>query len=202
MLVHVHPAHDGYLDSPNPEDYLWAEGAGLEVLCGYYGNMSVEGNMRAYEIWVKLLNMGHRVIATSGSDTHRLTKTYSCATLYSPTRDAKDYVQLVRDGDVTAGPVGIRMCIGDACTGGYADFTDKRLVISVGDFHKLEFNPDHKYRLEVYNEKGLVFRRRFSGKKTAYFAMDAEDCRYYRANVYDITGDYIFALGNPIWNKK
>ena len=202
MLVHVHPAHEGYLDAEDPEEYLLAEGAGLEVFCGYYGKMDHPGNMRGYEIWVKLLNMGHRVIATSGSDSHRLSKTYSLATLYSPERNAKDYVKLVRGGDVTAGSVGIRMCIGEVCTGGEADFNGQRLVVAVGDFHKLEYDPTHKYRLDVYNEKGLVFSRRFSGKKMAYFAMDTEPCAYYRANVYDVTDNYIVAVGNPIWNKN
>lgn len=202
MLVHVHPAHDGYLDSPDPEDYLLAEGAGLEVFCGYYGNMSHPGNQRAYDIWVKLLNMGHRVIATSGSDSHRLSKTVSAATLYSDKRDAERYVKLIRGGDLTAGPVGIRMCIGDACTGGYADFAGQRLVIAVGDFHVLEYRPGHIYRLDVYNEKGLVFSQAFKGSKTAYFAIDAADCKYYRADVYDVTDDHIVAVGNPIWNKK
>ena len=28
------------------------------------------------------------------------------------------------------------------------------------------------------------------------------DCQYYRANIHDVTDDYIFAVGNPIWNKK
>ena len=41
----------------------------------------------------------------------------------------------------------------------------------------------------------------FYENKTAYFAMDAEDCKYYRADVYDVTEDYILAIGNPIWNE-
>ena len=202
MLVHVHPAHDGYLDSEDPEDYLLAEGSGLEVFCGYHGNMSHPGNMKCYDIWVKLLNMGHRVIATSGSDSHRLSKTVSAATLYSPEKDAKAYVKLIRGGDLTAGPVGIRMCIGDACTGGYADFKSGRLVVAVDDFHPLEQRRDHIYRLDVYSEQGLVCQQEFSCAKPFYLAMDIENCKYYRANVYDVTDDYIVAVGNPIWNNK
>jgi len=201
MLVHVHPAQNGYLDSADPEDYLLAEGAGLEVLCGYYGNMSAEGNKKAYDIWVKLLNMGHRVIATSGSDSHRLSKTVSAATLYSDKRDAESYVRLIRGGDLTAGPVGIRMCIGDARTGSYADFKGQRLVIAVDHFHPLEQHAGHTYRLDVYNERGTVFRQEFSSARPAHFAVDTTDCMYYRADVYDVTDDYIVAVGNPIWNK-
>ena len=202
MLVHVHPAHEGYLESANPEDYLLAEGAGLEVLCGYYGNMRIDGNKKAYDIWVKLLNMGHRVIATSGSDSHRLCKTCSIATLYSPVRDAKSYVTLVREGDLTAGPVGIRMCIGNTRTGGYADFSDQRLVVAIDDFHPLEQHRSHTYRLDVYNENGLVCQQEFSCAKPFYAAINTQNCMYYRANVYDVTDDYILAVGNPIWNKN
>ena len=201
MLVHVHPAHEKYLDSDNPLDYYLGDGTGLEVFCGYYGKMNYPGNMRGYGVWVQLLNMGKRVYAFSGSDSHRLSKTYSAATLYAARRDAGEYIRVLRNGDLTAGPVGIRMCVGDAATGGAATFAGKRLVVSVGDFYKLEYEPDHTYRLDVFNEKGLVFSQVLKDNKTAYFAMDAEDCKYYRANVYDVTDDYIFAVGNPIWNK-
>lgn len=111
-------------------------------------------------------------------------------------------MDFIRKGDLTAGPVGIRMCIGNVCTGGYADFAGQRLVIAVDDFHVLEQHKNHIYRLDVYNENGNVFCQEFRCTKPAYFAIDTEDCRYYRADVYDVTNDYIVAVGNPIWNKK
>ena len=202
MLVHVHPCYDGYLQSDNPLDYYLGDGTGFEVFCGYYGNMSDYGNQRAYDTWVRLLNIGKRVYAFSGADSHRLSRTRSAATLYSPERDAETYIQLLRKGDLTAGPVGIRMCVGNTVTGGKTNFTGKRLVVAAGDFHPLEFRPGHKYRIDVYNEKGLVFSQGFTGKKMAYFAIDAEPCKYYRADVYDATDKYIVAVGNPIWNDK
>jgi hypothetical protein len=56
-------------------------------------------------------------------------------------------------------------------------------------------------RVDVYNEDGLVFSQEFDSSKTAYFAIDTTDCKYYRADVYDVTEGYILAIGNPIWNE-
>ena len=69
------------------------------------------------------------------------------------------------------------------------------------DFQSKEYKKDHQYRLDVYNENGLVFSQEFDSSKPAYFALDAENCKYYRADIYDVTEDYIFAVGNPIWNE-
>ena len=87
-------------------------------------------------------------------------------------------------------------------TGGQTDFTGKRLVICVDEFHPQAIKEDHQYRLDVYNENGLVFSEEFDSAEAAYFAIEAEDCKYYRADVYDVTEGYIFAVGNPIWNEK
>ena len=94
------------------------------------------------------------------------------------------------------------MAVGDVTTGGKVDFAGKRLVIAAGDFHRQERKADHRYRLDVYNEEGLVCSQEFDSAETAYLAMDAENCRYYRANVYDVTDGYLFAVGNPVWNSN
>lgn len=201
MIVHVHPKGEGYLESEDPMDYYFGEKMGLEVLCSYYGNMSVHANMDAYALWVELLNLGKQVYATSGSDSHRMSNTVSATTVYSEKKDAGTYLSHIREGDFTAGPVGIRMAVGDTVTGGKTDFGGKRLVISVGDFQSKEYKAGNQYRLDVYNEKGLVFSEEFDSAEKAYFAIPAEDCEYYRADVYDVTACYIFAVGNPIWNE-
>ena len=38
--------------------------------------------------------------------------------------------------------------------------------VIVGDFYKMESEPEHTYRLDVYNEKGLVFSQRIKNNKT------------------------------------
>lgn len=201
FFTHVHPLGDNYMISDDPLDYVFVDGTGFEVLCGYYGNMSAKDNQEAYEYWKQILAAGKRVYATSGSDSHRLSNTVSLTTIYSEKQDAKTYLDHVRAGDFTAGPAGIRMCIGDTKTGGSCSFAGQRLVISTGDFHSKEYDPTHTYRVDVYDEDELIFSQELAGEERAYFAIDADPAsKLYRVEVYDVTEDYIFALGNPIWN--
>lgn len=213
IIVHVHPCwgtdedESHYMTSENPMDYVLGEYTGIEVLCSYSlgntaeNNISHPYNTAAYALWVELLNMGNHLYAFAGSDSHRMTHTTSASTVYAEERLNNSYLKHIVKGDFTAGPVGIRMAVGDAIMGSHTDFTGKRLVLSVGDFQSKEYKKDHQYRLDVYNENGLVFSQAFDSTETAYFAIDAENCKYYRADVYDVTDNYIFAVGNPIWNE-
>lgn len=203
FYTHVHPLGDKYIVSTNPEDYWFGDGMGFEVFCGYYGNMSAVNNLEARYYWVKMLDMGKRVFATSGSDSHRLSKTVSLSTFYCDAHHSREIVKTARTGNFTAGPVGIRMNIGDTMMGGLASFEAQRLVVAVGDFHSMEHDPKHTYRIDVYTDAGLVVSQELTDtEETRYFAMDVDPAsRYYRVELYDVTEDYIFALGNPIWNS-
>ena len=208
IVVHVHPCYidsetgEGYMTSENPLDYTLGEYTGFEVLCGYQDkNMTGNCNMDSYNMWVTLLNMGKHLYAFAGADSHRQTNTVSASTVYAEERLSSNYMKYIANGDFTAGPVGIRMAVGDTVMGSHTDFTGKRLVISVADFQSKEYKVDHQYRLDVYNENGLVFSQEFDSSAPAYFAIDAENCKYYRADIYDVTTNYIFAIGNPIWNE-
>lgn len=207
IIVHVHPCYEGYMSSEDPMDYVMGEYTGIEVLCSYSqgdkveNNMSIQSNMDAYNLWVELLNMGNHIYAFAGSDSHRMTHTTSASTVYAEERHNDSYLKHIVKGDFTAGPVGIRMVVGDTEMGSHTTFAGKRLILSVGDFQSKQYNKKHQYRLDVYNENGLVFSQEFDGASTAYFAIDAEDCKYYRADVYNVTEDYIMAIGNPIWNE-
>ena len=202
FYTHVHPLGDSYIISTNPEDYWFGDGMGFEVFCGYYGNMSAINNQEARYYWVKLLDMGKRVFATSGSDSHRLSKTVSASTFYCSAHDASEVIKTARVGNFTAGPVGIRSCIGDKVTGSLASFENQRMVVAIGDFHSKEHDPGHTYRIDVYTDAGLVASQELEDTNdTRYFAMDVDPAsRYYRVELYDVTEDYIFAVGNPIWN--
>lgn len=203
FFTHVHPLYEKYMKSNDPLEYWFGDGIGFEVLCGYYGNMSYPNNMKAREVWIQMLDAGKRVFATSGSDTHKMPSTVSLTTVYSPEQNATAILNVIREGDFTAGPVSIRMAMGENATGSVCSFADQRLVIAVSDFHSKEYMPGHTYRLDLYNETGLVFSQELEDPThTNYFAIDADaGRRYYRAEVYDVTGDYIFAVGNPIWNS-
>ena len=202
FFTHVHPLGDSYIVSTNPEDYWFGDGMGFEVLCGYYGNMDAIDNQEARYYWIQMLDMGKRVFATAGSDSHSLSNTVSLSTFYCKEHSAEEIVKTARTGNFTAGPVGIRMCMGENMTGSVCSFENQRLVVSVNDFHSQEHDKNHTYRIDVYTDAGLVASQELTDTSVAnYFAMDVDPAsRYYRVELFDVTEDYIFALSNPIWN--
>ena len=202
LFVQVHPTLDGYFDPVDPLDYWFCDEVGFEVINGLKQNLKNEVNFKAYETWVTLLKNGKRIWATAGGDTHKLPNVESIVTLYSTEKNATGYISQMRVGDLTAGPVGIRMSIGDAVTGGVGSFEGNRVVVAVGDFHSVATKPNHTYRLDLYDDTGLIISQEISTTEVNYIAIDADPARnFYRANVYDVTDDYIFAVGNPIWNE-
>ena len=92
FFTNVHPLYDKYVVSTNPEDYWYADGMGFEVLCAYSGNMSLIHNLEARYYWDLMLNAGHRVFVTAGTDSHRLPKTEGLSTFYCAKQDAADIV--------------------------------------------------------------------------------------------------------------
>ena len=202
FFVHVHPKGGKYMKSDDPLDYYFGDYTGIEVLCGWYGKMGEMQNQKAYKLWTDLLALGKKVYATSGSDSHNTSNTVSLTTIYSEKQDAATYLGHVKRGDFTAGPVGLRMCVGDTTTGGTTAFAGKRLVVSAGDFHSSVFVPGNTYRLDLYSDTALVASKEIAADQMGYLAIDAdENAKFYRAVLYNATGEYEVAVGNPIWNE-
>ena len=133
MFVNVHPKSDGYVDSPNPLDYWYADYTGLEVFYGYRGPAPEQpATQKNYQLWKDLLTMGKKIWATAGGDKHNMPNTDALSTVYSTAKDAKEHFEHFKVGDFVCGPVGIRMAIGDTAMGGETDFTGKRVVFSSG----------------------------------------------------------------------
>ena len=205
MFVNVHPKSDGYVNSENPLDYWYADWTGLEVFYGYREPAPQQLATRAnYKLWTDLLSLGKKVWATAGSDNHSMPNTNALSTVYSTAKDAKEHFEHFKVGDFVCGPVGIRMTIGDTLMGSETDFTGKRVVFSVGDFHSSAYNKTHTYRVELHTDKGIVFSQELEDPtQTAYFAVDAdESAAFYRVEIHDATYNLMHALGNPIWNTK
>ena len=204
FFTHVHPKLDGYMVSDDPEDYWFVDETGIEVATTAYGNMGAKNNVEAYELWVDLLERGHRLFATLGDDNHKLTDITSLNTVYASGEiTPQKVVDNLRVGDLTAGPVGIRMSIGSTATGGLTSFDGKRLVFSVGAMHEPYYNMNktHKYGIELYDDLGIIFSTEIDPTETTYFAMDVDTNRkFYRAVVVDLTDGVRIAVGNPIWN--
>lgn len=205
MFVHVHPKSPNYIGSDNPMDYWFADYSGLEVFYGYGGYApSRSVTMKNYQLWKDLLVAGKKIWATAGSDKHKDPNTDALTTVYSEAKDAATYMRHITTGDMTCGPVGIRMTIGDALMGGETAFAGNRLVFSVGDFHESAYTESHSYQVELYTDKGQVFKQKLTDPtQLTYFAIDADpEVNFYRVEVYNLTTGMLHALGNPIWNVK
>lgn len=204
FFVHVHPRQKSYYNSTEPMDYFFVDGAGFEVHNGLNSDMNDQQNVEAYEIWLTLLRNGKRIYATSGSDMHANDDNVlrTLTTIYAESHEAKNLVPQMCTGDFSAGPVGIRMAVGDAVTGASGSFAGNRLVVAVGDFHSQALDATHTYRVDLYAEDECVVSRDLDVSQMNYLAIDADPgCRYYRANVYDVTAECIVAVGNPVWNQ-
>ena len=94
------------------------------------------------------------------------------------------------------------MAIGDTTMGGECDFTGKKVVFSIDDFHEYVYKENRTFRVDLCNENGVVYSQDINCLTPAYFAVEAEDCEFYRVEVYDYTRECRIAVGNPIWNAK
>lgn len=197
FFVHPHPKQ--VMKSDDPLDYLFRERTGLEVFYGDYRNDLTADN---YKLWLDLLALDKIVYATGGNDSHACASDKALTCIYAEERTNAAFISHLRKGDMVCGSVGVRMCIGDTRTGGECSFAGQRLTLAVSDFHCSVKNPDHKYRVDLFDDKGLVFSESISCDKAAYFSIDAdENAKFYRAEVVDVNNGYRLALGNPIWNR-
>jgi hypothetical protein len=124
------------------------------------------------------------------------------STVYSEEGNAYSHITHLRVGDFTAGPVGVRMCVGDTAMGSTGSFDGQRLVLSVGDFHQDIALEEYVYRISVMDDTGEISSHEIRGNETFTFAMDAnKNAKFYRVEVYNVTLNKLTALGNPIWNE-
>ena len=196
FFVHPHPKQ--VMVSDDPLDYLFREYTGLEVIYGDYRNDMTKAN---YQLWLELLALDKKVYATGGNDNHAVASDAGLTCIYSEEKKNKRYIQHLREGDITCGSVGIKMCMGDTKMGGECDFAKQRVVVGVSDFHRSVKNPEHGYRIDLSNDKGLVCSKEFSCEEPAYLVAAADvNAKFYRAEVVDVNNGYRIGIGNPIWN--
>jgi len=207
QLIDAVKAHGGFFVIPHPKqilisddplDYWFRDETGLEV---FYNDLRSDFTKANYPLWTALLQMGKRVWVCAGGDYHKCGSDGALTTIYAENRANADYLRHLRKGDFTCGSVGICMSIGDTTMGGLCDFAGQRLVLRTGDFHKSVRVYGHRYRVDLLNDCGLVESAEITCEEPAYFALDAQDCRFYRAEVWDVSEGLRIAIGNPIWNR-
>ena len=197
FFVFPHPRQVSY--GKNTADWWIRDEVGIEVT---YISLVYEGTQENYEVWRELLRMGKRMWVCAGGDLHECAHFWALTSIYAEEKDSACYIKHLRNGDFTAGPIGIKMCVGETRMGGKCNFDGQRLVIEVGKFHQYVFNPEHKFRLDVWADDEIIHSQEISCEEPTYFAMDAQDCKFYRTEIYDVTRNLRLALGNPIWNER
>lgn len=197
FFVLPHPMQVSY--GQNNLDWWFRDEVGIEVT---YMTLSSGHTQKNYPVWIDLLKRGARMWVCAGGDRHECAHDWALTSIYAEEKNSACFISHLRKGDFTAGPIGIQMCVGDTPMGGKCNFEEQRLVIGIGKFHKSVRNPEHQYRLDVWNEEKIVYSQDISCEESTYFAMDTEDCKFYRVEIYDTTRDLRLALGNPIWNER
>ena len=195
LFVHPHPTL--IMQSDDPCDYWFRDETGIEV---FYRHMESEYTEKNYRLWTALLEAGKRVWACAACDEHNLASVGALTTIYAQEKSGAGFLQHLKRGDFTCGPVGIRMCVGDTVTGGRCSFAHQKLTVAAGDFHSCAAMPGHSYRLDLLNEKGVVASMPLDCRQMNWLTVETENCRFYRAEVFDETRGLRIAIGNPIWN--
>ena len=216
LFVHPHPKYDNYIVSDDPLDYYFGDNTGFEITtgCGYkHNDMMFRCNNAAYETWVTLLELGKKIWATAGSDSHRLPDTSGLTAMYALKRHKDDYIAAVRSGNMAPGWIGIRMNVNGTAMGGETDFTGNRLQFSVGDIYNpgvqdtvetpLPYVEGHTYCAQLYDETGLLAQAPIDPIGMNYFAYDCKaTAKFYRVVVWDVTAETRIGVSNPIWNVE
>lgn len=198
FFVHPHPKQ--LMISDDPLDYWFRDETGIEV---FYRDMARPYSQVNYELWTDLLAKGKRVWACAGGDGHACASDRAITIIYADKKSTKSYMDQLRVGDFICGSVGLRMTIGDTKMGSKGTFDGQRLVLGVGDFHHGVKIYGHKYRVDILDDKGVVFSHEVTDSEPAYFALDvSDDAKFYRAEVFNETMNLRISIGNPIWNAK
>ena len=195
----VHPHPKSVMISDNILDYWFRDETGIEVI---YTSPSYPRSEQNYQLYVALLAAGKRLWCCAGGDGHTIVDDEALTAIYAEEKKNASYLSHLRVGDFVCGGVGIKMCVGDTTMGGKCSFKDKRVVVTVSDFHKSLKNPDHTFRLDLFSDKGLVESHEFSSEEPFSIAIDADDVAFYRTEIFDVNKDLRIALGNPIWNDR
>ena len=197
FFVHPHPKQ--VMVSDNPLDYWFRDETGIEVIYNTPMRSWSEDN---YQLYLALLAAGKRVWCCAGGDGHFRANDKALTAIYAEEKKNASYLSHLRVGDFVCGAVAIQMCVGDTLMGGKCDFTGKRVVVTVADFHKSLKNPDHIFRLDLISDKGVVESHEFSSEEPFSIALDAENVAFYRTEIFDVNRNLRIALGNPIWNDQ
>lgn len=195
LMSHAHPRQ--VMVSDDPMDYYFGDNVAIETIHDDVNSFSTQQNR---DLWVQLLKLGKRVHTHGSSDTHRNAKNDALTTVYAAKHHSTDIFNTIRNGDCTAGAIGIKMSIDDCVMGGHLPYRDgQTLLIKLDDFFLPQFKANTVYCLKVYTNQGLAYASEFNGEMPQKLALQVQKRSYYRVEITNESDHLIVALSNPIW---
>ncbi len=198
--VFVHPHPKQVMVSDNIDDYYFGEGTVIETIyvLADEGTTTTDATTDNYKLWLELLARGKKVINTASADCHGVPHTWGLNTVYATERICSKFVERLREGDLNAGYIGIKMSVDDNPVGSSVKYKDgMNLYIKAEDAHPINYNPDEKYRIDVYSDEGLAYSAPL--KMPFKVAIQVEKRRFYRVEIIRESDGSPAAIGNPIW---
>jgi len=193
-FVHPHPKQ--VMNSDDPDEYIFAEHTAIETI---YVDPLGEDTLANYKLWLDLLKMGRHIYSTATIDCHGIPNNKGINTIYADRNHCAAYVEQLRNGDVTSGYFGIKMCIGDKAQGGELDYSDDlNLLIKVDDPHPQRYTPDAEYRIDVISSRGLAYSAPLTSVPFE-LALKVEKRKFYRVEIIRESDGEPAAISNPIW---
>ena len=197
VFVHAHPRQ--VMKSDNIDDFYFGDGTALETIyTNAYDYPHNTDTINNYLLWIQFLDSGKKVYNTATADCHKCVSNQGLNTVYSDEKNGAAYVRKLREGDLNAGFIGIKMCIDEHPVGSTAKYKDgMNLYVKVDDAHPLNYKPDEKYRLDIITDEGIAY----SAPLTIPFAaaIKVEKRRFYRVEIVRESDGSPAAIGNPIW---
>lgn len=195
IMVHPHPKT--MLASDDPLDYSFGDRTYLETI---YGSPSSHASFKNYKLWRELLDLGEHILASGGSDTHSAVSNKAVAAIYTRERSGNECFLRMREGDLTVGNFGMQMLLDSRPMGSELESSPgKRLVLRVADVFAPSVKPGTAYELRIITDRGVAFAEAFDGTPGQTVAIETQDRKFYRAEIFDLTHGYAVAIGNPIW---
>ena len=197
-IVCAHPKQR--IESNNVEDFFLGDGTAIDTIYTYGGKDQLNPwTIDNYRLWMEMLECRMKVYNTATSDVHGKPDNMGLNTVYAKEKHCTEYVDRLLAGDLNAGYVGIKMCLGGSPVGSTVAFKEgDELLIKVADPHPLVYKKDEAHRLDVLSDKGLVCSVPLTDGKCE-IAIKAQKRRFYRAVVIRESDGAPAAIGNPIW---
>ena len=195
MIVHAHPKT--MLVSSDPLDYYFGEHTFIETI---YETTDSAASRNNYKLWQDILALGKHVYASGGSDSHTDTKNTALAAFYTEKRHSSLFFDRMKSGDFNVGSMGIQMCIGQHPMGAETAFEEGMILsIRVCDFFDRDKKDNTVYSLRVFTDEGLAFESDFDGSEPQELQLHVKRRKFYRADIYDKTHEFVVGISNPIW---